>query len=232
MIRSIGLILSRPRPARSSCSPIMSCNEPPSWPSRPPVMDGSGDQPWQPHPRRLYQYLRALENAGNALASLTGEPLTERRFLLKTAPTAADPYTKPISPPGWSSYLPAVALKSRTAWPELDASLEISLSNRWRARRYTRPAACLPASLIMRGQPRHCGKKTLPPQYGCSCAPGRWPPAICPMDAKNWQSGKLPSGSFISDSTHFRTPAGARSSTWIRLKKPWISGGAQMAFLA
>ncbi len=35
------------------------------------------------HPRRVYAYLKALEQAGNALASLTGSPLTERRFVLQ-----------------------------------------------------------------------------------------------------------------------------------------------------
>jgi hypothetical protein len=37
------------------------------------------------HPRRVYRYLKILENAGNALVSLTGEsePLTERRFFLQ-----------------------------------------------------------------------------------------------------------------------------------------------------
>ncbi len=37
------------------------------------------------HPLRLYRYLEALENAGNALVCLTGEgrPLAERRFMLQ-----------------------------------------------------------------------------------------------------------------------------------------------------
>jgi len=35
------------------------------------------------HPRRVYAYLKALEQAGNALASLTGGPLAERRFVLQ-----------------------------------------------------------------------------------------------------------------------------------------------------
>ncbi len=36
------------------------------------------------HARRLYRYLRVIENAGNALVSLTGEgqPLTERRYFV------------------------------------------------------------------------------------------------------------------------------------------------------
>jgi hypothetical protein len=34
------------------------------------------------HARRVYAYLRAMENAGNALASLSGEPIAERRFFL------------------------------------------------------------------------------------------------------------------------------------------------------
>jgi hypothetical protein len=41
--------------------------------------------PSDPHPRRVYGFLKVLENAGNALVCLTGEgmPLTERRFLLQ-----------------------------------------------------------------------------------------------------------------------------------------------------
>lgn len=33
------------------------------------------------HPRRVYSYLKILEDSTNAIASLTGAPLTERRFL-------------------------------------------------------------------------------------------------------------------------------------------------------
>jgi hypothetical protein len=35
------------------------------------------------HRRRVYGYLKALENAGNAAASLNGLPLTERRFMVQ-----------------------------------------------------------------------------------------------------------------------------------------------------
>ncbi len=35
------------------------------------------------HRRKVYGFLKALENAGNAIASLTGVPLTERRFLVQ-----------------------------------------------------------------------------------------------------------------------------------------------------
>lgn len=34
------------------------------------------------HPRQVHTYLQALEDAGNALAVLTGPPLTERRFFI------------------------------------------------------------------------------------------------------------------------------------------------------
>lgn len=34
------------------------------------------------HPRQVHTYLQALEDAGNALACLTGPPLTERRFFI------------------------------------------------------------------------------------------------------------------------------------------------------
>jgi hypothetical protein len=39
--------------------------------------------PEDSHPRQVYKYLRVMENAGNALASLTGEPIAERRFFLQ-----------------------------------------------------------------------------------------------------------------------------------------------------
>ena len=39
--------------------------------------------------RRVYAFYKALENAGNAFASLTGVPLTERRFLLQIPQRAA-----------------------------------------------------------------------------------------------------------------------------------------------
>lgn len=38
--------------------------------------------PPEDHTLAVLRYLEALENAGNALSSLTGQPLTERRFLL------------------------------------------------------------------------------------------------------------------------------------------------------
>lgn len=41
------------------------------------------------HPQQLWQYLQTLEDAGNAVASLSGIPLTERRFFLEF-PTRAD----------------------------------------------------------------------------------------------------------------------------------------------
>jgi len=41
------------------------------------------------HRRRVVGFLRALENAGNAFAVLTGSPLTERRFLLELPRRAA-----------------------------------------------------------------------------------------------------------------------------------------------
>jgi hypothetical protein len=41
------------------------------------------------HVRKVYAYLRCLENAGNAFASLSGVPLTERRFLLELPRRAA-----------------------------------------------------------------------------------------------------------------------------------------------
>jgi hypothetical protein len=46
-----------------------------------------GNQP--DHLRQVYAYYKALENAGNAIASLSGVPLTERRFLLQIPQRAA-----------------------------------------------------------------------------------------------------------------------------------------------
>jgi hypothetical protein len=48
------------------------------------------------HPQRVYRYLKTLENAGNALVSLTGEgePLTERRFFLQL-PHRIQPLQRP-----------------------------------------------------------------------------------------------------------------------------------------
>ncbi|MBI4926757.1 MAG: hypothetical protein HY835_03250 [Anaerolineae bacterium] len=41
------------------------------------------------HRRRVYAFLKAVENAGNAIASLGGLPLTERRFLVQLPQRAA-----------------------------------------------------------------------------------------------------------------------------------------------
>jgi hypothetical protein len=40
-------------------------------------------------PRRVYAYYKVLENAGNSIASLSGVPLSERRFLLQMPQRAA-----------------------------------------------------------------------------------------------------------------------------------------------
>ncbi len=41
-------------------------------------------------PQQVWKYLKAVENAGNAVATLTGSPLTERRFLLEFPRRALD----------------------------------------------------------------------------------------------------------------------------------------------
>lgn len=51
-------------------------------------MDLSFNNP-SDHRRRVYGYLKALENAGNAVASLSGVPLAERRFMLEFPRRAA-----------------------------------------------------------------------------------------------------------------------------------------------
>jgi hypothetical protein len=45
-------------------------------------MDLSFNDPGS-HPRRVYGFMKALEQSGNALASLTGSPLTERHFAVR-----------------------------------------------------------------------------------------------------------------------------------------------------
>jgi hypothetical protein len=48
-----------------------------------------GMQKAQPAPQQVYQYLKAVAHAANAIASLSGAPLTERRFLLSFPERAA-----------------------------------------------------------------------------------------------------------------------------------------------
>jgi hypothetical protein len=48
----------------------------------------------EPGPQRVWAYLKALENAANALAGLSGPPLTERRFILDF-PARADAIGRP-----------------------------------------------------------------------------------------------------------------------------------------
>jgi len=52
-------------------------------------MDLSFNSAGSDHRRRVYGYLKALENAGNATASLIGLPLTERRFMVQFPQRAA-----------------------------------------------------------------------------------------------------------------------------------------------
>lgn len=69
-------------------------------------------------PDQVWSYLKAIENAGNAFASLSGSPLAERRFwsgLTERAETLGRPglasglvdllLPQPLSPPDWQAWL-------------------------------------------------------------------------------------------------------------------------------
>jgi hypothetical protein len=69
------------------------------------------------HPARVYAYFEALENAGNALVSLTGEgkPLAERRFLLQL-PQRLQALHQPDLLPGLTSLVVADPSKLEGVW--------------------------------------------------------------------------------------------------------------------
>ncbi len=71
----------------------------------------------EPHLENVRTYLRAVEHAANAVASLSGPPLTERRFLLRF-PRRAEAIRRPGLYPGTLGLLGAPNLEAETpkAW--------------------------------------------------------------------------------------------------------------------
>ena len=69
--------------------------------------------PDEPGPREVVTYLRAAWNAANAVASLSGPPLTERRMLLKF-PERAEAVNRPGLYPGLLGLLGAPSVDSGT----------------------------------------------------------------------------------------------------------------------
>lgn len=75
--------------------------------------------PGESHPARVFAFLETLENAGNALVSLTGEgnPLAERRFLLQL-PHRLQELGRPDLISGLTGLLTADATQLEAVWPE------------------------------------------------------------------------------------------------------------------
>lgn len=75
--------------------------------------------PSEAHPRRVYAFLKVLENAGNALVCLTGEgrPLTERRFLIQL-PQRLQELGQPELVSGLVGLLLPDAAQLEAAWPQ------------------------------------------------------------------------------------------------------------------
>jgi hypothetical protein len=73
-----------------------------------------------PAPQDIVGYLRALENAANAVAGIYGPPLTERRFLLRL-PERCEAANRPGLYPGLLGMLgaPNVGVETITAWMPL-----------------------------------------------------------------------------------------------------------------
>ena len=90
-----------------------------------------------PSPKDIVSYLRALENAANAVAGIYGSPLTERRFLLRL-PARCEAAGHPGLYPGLLGMLgaPNVAVETIKSWVEL-----------WQAA-YQTLATALPADII------------------------------------------------------------------------------------
>lgn len=95
--------------------------------------------------RRVYAYTRAIENAGNAFASLSGVPLTERRFLLNI-PQRAAVLQQPDLSSGLLHLAGGTADLNNANWPAWSAKWDAALS-----------AAAVLENIPARLQPaRHC----------------------------------------------------------------------------
>lgn len=98
---------------------------------------GLHDLPGEPGPDEANVYLRAVEHVANGVASLSGPPLTERRFLLNF-PARAEALGKPGLYPGLMGLLgaPGVTAETLSEWlPQ------------WEAAYNAIPAADVPARL-------------------------------------------------------------------------------------
>lgn len=79
--------------------------------------------PPETHPRRVYGFLKSLEEAGNAVAVLSGLPLTERRFLLQFRQRATA-IQRPELAPAFENLLAGGAEVSDEDWQALTAAWE------------------------------------------------------------------------------------------------------------
>ena len=77
--------------------------------------------------RRVYAYTKAIENAGNAFASLSGVPLTERRFMLNIPQRAAQ-LQQPDLSSGLLHLAGGTADFNAASWPGWLAQWEVALS--------------------------------------------------------------------------------------------------------
>ena len=77
--------------------------------------------------RRVYAYTKAIENAGNAFASLSGVPLTERRFLLNI-PQRAAALQQPELSSGLLHLAGGTADLNKASWPSWLAQWEAALA--------------------------------------------------------------------------------------------------------
>jgi hypothetical protein len=93
--------------------------------------------PPDPGPQDVSRFLRAVDHAANAIASLSGAPLTERRFLLDF-PTRAEAINRPNFQP---------ALLGIVGAPYVDAAALLSWLEDWQAAYTALPPASTPARL-------------------------------------------------------------------------------------
>jgi hypothetical protein len=88
-------------------------------------MDLSFNDPGS-HPRRVYGFFKALEQSGNALASLTGSPLTERRFVLQF-PQRMQAMQRPDLSKAWIDLLTGSVEVTDETWKSWLSGWEVDL---------------------------------------------------------------------------------------------------------
>jgi hypothetical protein len=79
------------------------------------------------HARQVYGYLKVMENAGNALASLTGDPLAERRFFQQIA-QRLQPLHQPELTSDLVHLLTPDPARLEAAWPKMLPAWKISFA--------------------------------------------------------------------------------------------------------